>query len=169
MKHSFSSLSVSACVAACLVACGGSAPEPETPAGGAPESAPAGEAAEAAAPAPKTFDEQVALGGKEFGEHCAKCHGSSGEGTADAPAVVGLDKGALPLDPPPERKARKNKFETVADVASFVTKNMPPKAPGSLPEEEYWAILAFDLHANGINLEKKLDASVASTLKIPRK
>jgi mono/diheme cytochrome c family protein len=163
MTPSFSLLSVSVCVAACLVGCGGSNPEPETPAGGAPESTAAAETA------PATFNDQVALGGKLYGENCAKCHGASGEGSANAPAVVGLDKGALPLDPPETRKARKNKFETVADIAGFVTKNMPPKAPGSLPEEQYWAILAFDLHANGIDLDKKLDATVASTLTVPRK
>lgn len=146
----------------CLIACGGSTPPAESP-----ES----EAAEAAAvekSPPATFADQVAFGQKEYGEHCAKCHGSSGEGDK-GPRVVGLDKGALPEDPPANAKYRKSKFVTVADVAGFVTKNMPPTAPGSLSEEEYWAILAFDLKANGIELDKKLDGSVASSLNIPRK
>jgi hypothetical protein len=47
---------------------------------------------------------------------------------------------------------------------------MPPKAPGSLTAEEYWAILAFDLKANGIDLgDKKLDGELAKTLEVPRK
>ena len=47
---------------------------------------------------------------------------------------------------------------------------VPPKSPGSLPEEHYWAILAFDLKANGIDLgDKKLDGELAKTLEIPRK
>jgi hypothetical protein len=47
---------------------------------------------------------------------------------------------------------------------------MPPKAPGSLPAEQYWAILAFDLKANGIDLgDKKLDGELAKTLEVPRK
>jgi hypothetical protein len=45
---------------------------------------------------------------------------------------------------------------------------MPPKAPGSLSAEEYWAILAFDLSANGIQLEQKLSPELAATLTIPR-
>jgi cytochrome c len=117
---------------------------------------------------PTTFADQVALGQTLYGAHCASCHGNSGEG-AGAPAVVGLDKGALPLDPPANAKYRKTQFKTVADVASFVVKYMPAKTPGSLTEEQYWAILAFDLKANGIELDKKLDGALAATLTIPRK
>lgn len=117
---------------------------------------------------PQTFAEQVALGQTLYGEHCAKCHGSGGEGKGEAPAVVGLSKGALPLDPPASAKYRKTQFKTVADIAAFVTKNMPPGKGGSLSGDEYWAILAFDLKANGINLDKKLDEPLAETLTIPR-
>lgn len=139
-------------------ACGGSAatePPPETP----------GESTKAA---PQTFAEQVTLGQTLYGQKCAQCHGASGEG-ADGPRVVGLDKGALPLDPPGTAKFRKSQFKTVADVAEFVVKNMPPDAPGSLTTDEYFSILAFDLKANGIDLDKqKLDADLAPTLVIPR-
>jgi len=57
---------------------------------------------------------------------------------------------------------------TVADVATFVVQNMPGDDPGSLSEDDYFAVLAFDLHANGIDLDKKLDAAVAASLTIPR-
>ena len=47
---------------------------------------------------------------------------------------------------------------------------MPPNAPGSLSTEDYFAVLAFDLKANGIDLgDKKLDAELAKTLEVPRK
>ena len=88
---------------------------------------------------------------------------------AKALRVVGLKEGALPLDAPASAKYRKTKFKTVADVADFVVKAMPPAAPGSLPPESYFAILAFDLKANGIDLgSKKLDGALAATLTIPR-
>src|SRR3954462_9552201 len=93
-------------------ACGGSTPAPEAPAAEA-GNAPASEAA-ASAPAtsaPSTFAEQVTLGGQLYGQKCAECHGASGEGSP-GPRVVGLDKGALPLDPPPTAKARKSQFKT---------------------------------------------------------
>ena len=120
--------------------CGGAEQTPETPAtpGAAPEGGGTGD--------------QAALGGKLYGEHCAKCHGANGEG-GDAPPVVG--KSALPLAPPPTAKGRKSQFKTAADVADFVTKNMPPDAAGSLKPAEYWAILAFDLKANGVDLGGK--------------
>jgi cytochrome c5 len=143
-----------------LLACGGSAP---------PAAEPTAPAAEAASPAADNFAAQATAGGELYGKHCAECHGKSGN-DGKAPPVVGLDKGALPLDPPPAAKFRKTQFKTVADVADFVVKTMPPKAPGSLSADEYYAILAFDLKANGIDLgDKKLDGALASTLEIPRK
>jgi cytochrome c len=132
-------------------ACGGTdAKSPENP----PQSAPA------------TFTEQVTRGTDVYTAHCSSCHGKGGEGTAQAPAVVGPT--ALPLDPPSGAKVRKTQFVTVADVANFVVQNMPGDAPGSLSEDDYFAVLAFDLHANGIDLDKKLDAAVAASLTIPR-
>lgn len=121
----------------------------------------------AAEPAPSTFEEQVALGQKLYGERCAGCHGASGEG-GKGPRLVGLDEGALPLEPRADAKYRKGTFRTVADVAAFVTQNMPPGKGGALTGEEYWSVLAFDLKANGIELDKKLDGALAGTLEIPR-
>ena len=158
------------------LACGGSTPPPASPEPMQPAAETAPPGAEPAptpgteAPAtPTTFDEQVALGQTLYGANCAGCHGDAGQGTAQAPPVVGIDKGALPLDPPASAKGRKVQFKTVADIAAFVVKNMPPKAPGSLTEEQYWSILAFDLKANGIQLDKKLDGALAATLTVPRK
>jgi cytochrome c len=153
------------------LACGGSAPPVETPESAAASAAPEAPMTPAASVAPPAnFAEQVTLGQKLYGEKCAGCHGNSGEGSKDAPAVVGLDKGALPLAPAATAKYRKTQFKTVADIADFVVKAMPPKAPGSLTAEEYFAILAFDLKANGIDLgDKKLDGELAKTLEVPRK
>ncbi|HZN38737.1 MAG TPA: c-type cytochrome [Planctomycetota bacterium] len=116
-----------------------------------------------------SFTEQVSHGQTLYGQHCAKCHGDAGEGTDDAPRVVDLKKGALPTDPPADRKARKGRFVTVANVADFVVKNMPPKKAGTLTTEQYLAILAFDLKANGIDLgQDKLTLEKAASLTIPR-
>jgi mono/diheme cytochrome c family protein len=92
----------------------------------------------------KQIDDGKAL----YGKYCASCHGDNGQGGKKAPPVVGKD--ALPLDPPAHAKQRKTQFHTAADVAAFVVKYMPAKKPGSLKEDEYWAILAFDLSANGV-------------------
>jgi mono/diheme cytochrome c family protein len=118
---------------------------------------------------PATFAEQVAHGQMLFTKHCAKCHGHSGQGTEDAPRLVGLEEGALPLDPPASRKVRKSRFVTVADVAEFAMANMPPKKAGTLTADEYLAVIAFDLKANGIDLgQELLTMPKAKTLTIPR-
>lgn len=92
---------------------------------------------------------QVEHGQALFAEHCARCHGESGEGSQRAPQLVG--EGALPVDPP-EDSRREERFETAADVLAFVSEYMPPKKGGSLTPYEYAAIVAFALQANGIDL-----------------
>jgi polar amino acid transport system substrate-binding protein len=105
---------------------------------------------------------QVQSGQKLYAKNCAGCHGDAGEGSKKAPPVVG--KAALPLDPPAGAKVRKTQFHTAKDVAEFVVKNMPAKKPGSLKADEYWAILAFDLKANGVDFKDKLDADSAAKI-----
>ena len=117
--------------------------------------------------APATFAAQVAQGQALYGEHCASCHGDSGEGTSHGPRVVGMSQGALPLEPR-SGSHRTARFVTVADVGTFAATQMPADHPGSLAGPQYWAILAFDLHANGIDLPQPLTPELAATITIPR-
>jgi cytochrome c len=134
-----------------LAACGSSQSSDTTPA----EPQPAAEAAPAAEPAAPeasgTAAEAAERGAALYGEKCASCHGDAGQG-AKAPAVVGKD--ALPLDPRAGSK-RKGQFKTAFDVFQFVKTAMPGDAPGSLSDDEYRAIIAFDLKANGVDLSGK--------------
>jgi cytochrome c len=108
---------------------------------------------------------QAARGAKLFAKQCAQCHGNAGQGTKKAPPVVG--SAALPLDPPANAKVRKTQFHTAADVAQFVATKMPAPKPGSLTADEYYAILAFDLKANGVDVSKqKIDPSTAAEIKL---
>lgn len=148
------SILTTAC-ASLLVACALSAPLPPDPAPG-PN------------PPPADFAAQVELGKSLYGLQCASCHGVDGEGVK-APRVVGLKEGALPLDPPDDRKLRKGQFVTVADVGHFMVANMPPLKGGSLEHEQYLAILAFDLKANGLDVgPERLTMERAATIVIPR-
>ena len=109
--------------------------------------------------------DQADDGGKLFGKYCSKCHGDAGQGTKKGPAVVG--KTALPLDPPTGAKVRKTQFKTAQDVAAFVAANMPANKPGSLTVDQYYAILAFDLKANGVDVSKeKIDPTTAAAIKL---
>jgi cytochrome c len=142
---------------ASLAACG-NAPPANT--GGDPVTAPT---TSGAAPA-DGVDAQIAQGKALYAENCASCHGAAGEGKAGAPAVVG--KTALPLDPPAGAKMRKTPFKTASDVYLFSQKTMPVGAGGTLKDAEYWAIVAFDLKANGVALDKKLDATNAGSINL---
>ena len=104
---------------------------------------------------------QIDHGKQLYVGNCAKCHGAAGQGTKQGPPVVGKD--AFPLDPRPNAK-RDVKFHTAADVFGWTTKHMPAKAPGSLKTDEYLAIFAFDLTANGVKLDKPLDGAAAGKI-----
>ena len=109
--------------------------------------------------------DQVAEGQQLYGKYCAKCYGDAGQGGKKAPPVVGKD--ALPLDPPATAKVRKSQFHTAQDVAAFVATKMPANKPGSLSADEYYAILAFDLKANGVDVSgKEIDPATAAQIKL---
>jgi hypothetical protein len=93
--------------------------------------------------------EQTAAGGVLFEKNCAKCHGALGKGTDKAPAVVG--EGALA------------RFTNAQQLHDFVSKEMPKDAPGSLQPGEYWSILAFDLRANGVDVDGTLGPDNAAS------
>jgi len=129
-----------------LIACSKSAPT-TTPA------APAG---------PVTVEAQIERGKQLYVEKCSKCHGDAGQGVADkGPPVVGPE--AFPLKPRQGAK-RDVDFHTAADVFAWASKTMPGNAPGSLSTDEYLAIFAFDLTANGVKLEKPLDVPAAQAI-----
>jgi cytochrome c len=112
-------------------------------------------------PAAGTVTAQIDQGKQLYVEKCARCHGDAGQGSAKAPPVVGKD--AFPEKPRPDAK-RDVDFHTAADVFAWASKNMPGGAPGSLSTEQYLAIFAFDLTANGVKLDKPLDAAAAQAI-----
>jgi cytochrome c5 len=130
-----------------LAACGGTPSAATSPA--AP--APAVEATtEPASPVASAVD-AATRGATLYGASCASCHGDAGQGLK-APPVVGKD--ALPLDPRAGSN-RQVQFRTALDVYNYVKVSMPGDAPGSLQDDEYRAIVAFDLKANGVDLTGK--------------
>jgi cytochrome c len=108
-----------------------------------------------------TATAQIDRGKQLYVEHCAKCHGDGGQGTAQGPAVVG--KAAFPQHARPGAK-RDVEFHTAADVFAWASKNMPEDAPGSLAADDLLAIFAFDLTANGVALSKLLDGAAAQAI-----
>jgi cytochrome c len=109
-------------------------------------------------------------GATAFASTCSQCHGQRGEGVGAAPAVLG--PGALPefprnaggsgdpslIDPQqlqiemqtrPAGAPSRDPFRNAQDLFRFVRTQMPKNRPGSLREDEYWAIVNFLLAAQG--------------------
>lgn len=127
-----------------LAACGGHKPAPTT-----------------TKPTADPVVAQIDTGKQLYVAKCAKCHGDGGQGTDKGPAVVG--KEAFPLKPR-DKAVRDVEFHTAADVFAWATKHMPADAPGSLSPDQYLAIFAFDLTANGIKLTAPLDGPAAAAI-----
>lgn len=104
---------------------------------------------------------QIDAGKQLYVDKCAKCHGDAGQGGEKAPPVVG--KEVFPEKPRPGAK-RDVDFHTAADVFAWTSKHMPGDAPGSLSTDQYLAIFAFDLTANGVKLDKPLDGAAAQAI-----
>jgi mono/diheme cytochrome c family protein len=90
---------------------------------------------------------QRSSGASIYGEACASCHGEHGEGLEGKPALIGA--AALPRDPPTGAKGRAVKLGTAQDLFGYVKAEMPPLAPGSLRDDDAWAVVAHLLRENG--------------------
>jgi cytochrome c len=85
---------------------------------------------------------QVAAGRDVYLRECVRCHGPiDGEGVT-APALFGAE---------PAKKLAS--FQTPQALYTFIRFAMPQDKPGSLPEEDYWAVLAFVLARHGLIAE----------------
>ncbi len=90
-------------------------------------------------PAPSTrlqkwsaFKADTAAGASVFAASCAKCHGSSGEGTAGAPPLWG--PGSYNIGAGMSR---------VRTAAEFISRNMPFDLPGTLADQQAFDVAAY--------------------------
>jgi cytochrome c len=90
---------------------------------------------------------QRSSGASIYGEACAICHGEHGEGLEGRPALIGA--AALPRDPPAGTKGRAVKLASARDLFGYVKAEMPPLAPGSLADDDAWAVVAHVIRENG--------------------
>lgn len=74
---------------------------------------------------------QIATGETVFNTRCFSCHVSGGAGPV-------LDTTALA------------KYGTALELFAYTRRTMPPGAPGSLPDQHYWAVVAYMLAAEDL-------------------
>jgi len=114
----------------------------------------------------------AAEGATIYAQKCASCHGAKGEGIAPAyPAIVGRDAGTENFAFSKDWKAPKtigNYWPYATTVFDYVRRAMPHAAPGSLTDNEVYALTAWLLAANQvIPADASLDARSLAAVKMP--
>jgi cytochrome c len=89
----------------------------------------------------------VQQGEEIFARLGAKCHGAQGEGTDQAPPLVG-GIGSLNTDAP--KKTVGSYWPYATTLYDYIHRAMPADNPQSLQPEEVYALCAYLLHLNGI-------------------
>ena len=113
----------------------------------------------------------VAAGAALFAAQCASCHGTRGEGIASNPRLVGRDSTAEGFHfgrDPALVKTIGNYWPYATTVFDYVKRAMPLAAPGSLSDDEVYALTAYLLAANGvIAWDARLDAASLREVRMP--
>lgn len=95
----------------------------------------------------------VAEGKQLYLEYGAAWHGSDGEGTEYAPALVG---GIDSLDTDSPMKTVGSYWPYATSLFSYIRRAMPASGPQTLTDDEYYALTAWALWANGIISEDEV-------------
>jgi mono/diheme cytochrome c family protein len=123
----------------------------------------------------QNFDaNQFALGRRTYTQWCATCHGDRGQGLAlwrsswDPEHQDCARSGCHGRRPPPDGFTMLKvpppligpntlmTFETAFQLYYFVRATMPFQAPGTLSDEEYWAVAAFLADQHGADAAGRL-------------
>lgn len=95
----------------------------------------------------------VADGERLYRERCASCHGARGEGGGEYPALIGRAPAAegFPFAKVPGlTRTIGNYWPYATTVFDYIRRAMPRNAPGSLTNDEAYALTAYLLAANGV-------------------
>lgn len=107
-----------------------------------------------------------------FTAQCASCHGAHGEGQPPRyPALVGRDPRAATFafgKDPNLKRTIGDYWPYASTVFDYVRRAMPQMAPGSLTNNELYAVTAYLLAANQIiPMTATLDAASLAAVKMP--
>ena len=119
-----------------------------------------------------------AQGARVFAAKCAVCHGAAGEGQvgvlppgqAAAPKLIGRDpRDGFPFGRDPKLvKTIGNYWPYATTVFDYVRRAMPVTAPGTLTNDEVYALVAFLLAQNEIiDRSEVMDSATLANVKMP--
>lgn len=113
----------------------------------------------------------ASAGAALYAAQCAACHGAQGEGIAPNPALIGRDPAAEGFrfgSDPSLRKTIGNYWPYAPALFDYIRRAMPLAAPGSLSDDEVYALTAYLLAANGIVApDATLDAEALRAVRMP--
>lgn len=102
-----------------------------------------------------------------YAARCAMCHGSEGEGLGDFAALVG-GRGTLASEKPVLTVGSYWPYATT--LFDYIRRAMPYYSPGSLSNDEVYALTAWILHANDLIDEKSIvDRATLPAIRMPNR
>ena len=108
----------------------------------------------------------VAHGRDVFAQQCAACHGDTGQGGVGDRLVGG--QGTLATPHPV--KTVGSYWPYAPTLFDYIRRAMPQNAPGSLSNEDVYAVSAYILHLNGLlPADAALDAKTMAAIKMPNR
>jgi S-disulfanyl-L-cysteine oxidoreductase SoxD len=101
-----------------------------------------------------------------FAQKCAACHGASGEGTQSGPRLVDPTPFKVGVNQP----TIGNYWPYATTVWDYIHRAMPFDAPGSLSNEEVYALTAYLLAQNSIIGDNdRMDAQSLPAVQMPNR
>lgn len=108
----------------------------------------------------------VAHGKEVFADNCSACHGDNGVGGIKDRLVGG--KGTLASDAPVKTVGSYWPYATT--LFDYIHRAMPYQAPGSLSDDDTYAVTAYILSLNGIlSVDGKLDRASLPEIRMPNR
>lgn len=109
----------------------------------------------------------VTQGQNEYEQHCAACHGDFGEGAGRYPELAG-GKGTLKSARP--LKTVGSYWPYAPTLFDYVRRAMPFDAPGTLTNDQVYAIVAYVLNLNNvIPANAVMNANTLAAVKMPNR
>ncbi|MDA1082243.1 MAG: cytochrome c [Gemmatimonadetes bacterium] len=112
----------------------------------------------------------VAQGAMVFGAQCASCHGVRGEGISPFPQLIGREpRAGFPFGRDPRAvKTIGNYWPYATTLFDYVRRAMPQLTPGSLSDDEVYAVTAWLLAQNEVIAgDVVLNAETLRLVKMP--
>lgn len=108
----------------------------------------------------------VAEGQRLYQQQCAACHGPGGKGGINDPLVGGHSA----LDKAPAPRTIGSFWPYAVPVFDYIRRAMPYAAPGTLTDDQVYALVAYLLHTNEIiGADTRLDAERLRGVKMPNR